>query len=135
MTAVVSSLRALLAESTPGPWSADAEYFVGQVADGRPGGEVIGYCRPTVTGLPAPNRANAQLIVAMRNCLPALLDAADALERLRPILQNSRETFLDPPNYSDTSLNAYRFEGLAAGCLVGLNVIDAALVRLGGNAP
>jgi hypothetical protein len=50
-----------------------------------------------------------------------------ALERLRPILQNAKDGFGNPPSYDDPSLNAYRREGLASGCRVGLEVIEAVL--------
>src|SRR5690349_15297905 len=50
-----------------------------------------------------------------------------ALERLRPILQNAKDGFENPPKHDDPSLNAYRREGLASGCRVGLEVIEEAL--------
>ena len=50
-----------------------------------------------------------------------------ALERLRPILENAKDGFRNPPSYDDPSLTAYRLEGLTGGCRVGLEVIDKAL--------
>lgn len=43
----LDELRALYDKATPGPWTRDAWYIVGQVPDGRPGGEVIGAMVPT----------------------------------------------------------------------------------------
>lgn len=50
-----------------------------------------------------------------------------ALERLRPILQNSKEAFEDPNLWEPSSVRGYRLEGLALGCMVGLEVIHQAL--------
>ena len=54
----------------------------------------------------------------------------EALRRLRPILQNAKDGFDNPPGYNDESLNAYKREGLSSGCRVGLDVIDAALAAV-----
>lgn len=53
-----------------------------------------------------------------------------ALERLRPIIQNSKDAFQNPPVYNDPGLRGWRFEGLASGCRIGLEVIDKALVPM-----
>ena len=35
--------------ATPGPWESDLFYIVAEIPKGRPGGEVIGSMKPTVT--------------------------------------------------------------------------------------
>lgn len=71
--AVATLAEQAAAEATPGPWSQDAFYVVGQVPEGRPGGEVIVQCKPTRDGMASyPSRypygpqarANARLIAA-----------------------------------------------------------------------
>lgn len=100
----LDQLEQLAAAATPGPWKKDAEYVVAEVPTGRPGGEVIIQCRPTVHGLgykphsvidraliPAPEilpmRANAAFVAAADpRTILALIAVAraapDALESL-----------------------------------------------------
>ena len=66
-----------MAEHTPIPWETDLYYCVGVVPTGRPGGEVIVQCLPTVPRLryKTPNEANAELIVLAVNNHEALVEA------------------------------------------------------------
>ena len=71
----VEQLRQLEQAATPGPWAKDApmmsqrdERYVGMLPRGD------GYMHVMV----APDAATAELIAAMRNALPALLDIAEA---------------------------------------------------------
>ena len=58
--------------ATPGPWKTDAYYVVGQVKEGRPGGEVIVECRTTAPSIAAKvnHIANAYAIAHARTDLP-----------------------------------------------------------------
>ena len=61
----IAELRAIAKAATPGPWITDIgqgmAFVVAEVRTGRPGGEVIIQCRPTVSRLRdvVPNAANA----------------------------------------------------------------------------
>ena len=65
----ITELRALLAKGSAGPWdtSVDAR---GTAVFG--GGDMVTLCRHVAAGHQA--RANAELIAAMRNAIPELLD-------------------------------------------------------------
>jgi hypothetical protein len=76
---VIETLRKMLAEATPGPWrtaklAADGPHLVIATADDEAGDMTIAQCRCAL-GMA---RANAALIAAAVNTLPALLDAAEA---------------------------------------------------------
>jgi hypothetical protein len=76
-TDAIAALRELESETTPGTWRVeeDAEYVVVQT-----GLDVEDYI--TIGAPNAQNRADAALIAAMRNALPALLDVAEAAQRM-----------------------------------------------------
>ena len=80
----MDDLRKLLAAATPGPWSAEHHYIAGMVEGGRPNGEIIGNMRGSIDryNTPARMRADAALIVATVNALPALLAYVAHLESL-----------------------------------------------------
>lgn len=85
ITPLIARIDELEKKATPGDWVSDGRYFVGQVPEGRPGGEVIGTCWPTVDRLRTviPNGANTALIVALRNAWPQLKATLQGLERER----------------------------------------------------
>lgn len=104
------AIRERVEKATGGPWTKDLYYIVGQLPEGRPGGEVIGELRATRwTGNdPAyPNsqkEANADFVAHARRDIPDLLDALEeALGLLKevpfqfePLLQDlSEEHYLD----------------------------------------
>ena len=77
MTDIIQELRGLIAEATPGPWECDGavlEY------EGARFGEVAYVIGKAGQQFPA-KAANAALIVAAINHLPALLDRLEAAER------------------------------------------------------
>ena len=92
MTDIIQELRGLIAKATDGPWMAAASpsSIVGWPIVGQQGSSVA-----SVTWMPKPPNvsdddyaefvgkceANAKLIEAMRNHLPALLDRLEAAER------------------------------------------------------
>jgi hypothetical protein len=80
------------------PWSQDGRYVVGQVPQGRPGGEVIAHCWPTRADLASivPNEANAAYIVQCCNLFPEMVEALKALTSAaqRPIVAHG-ETLAD----------------------------------------
>lgn len=63
-------------KATPGPWTQDSYLVVANVPRGRPCGEVILQCSPTIPRLlsPTANEANAAFITTARTAVPALLD-------------------------------------------------------------
>jgi len=71
----IAELRALLANGSAGPWgtSTDAR---GTAVFG--GGDMVTLCRHVAAGRQA--RANAELIAAMRNAVPELLDEVVRLQ-------------------------------------------------------
>ena len=73
----IPAIRKLLDGVTEGPWHTDVCYVVGQAPGGRPGGEVILRCGPTVERLRLPNEANARFIAASRTLIPQLCDEAE----------------------------------------------------------
>ena len=75
---MIEQLRQLEQDATPGPWAKDApmmsqrdDRYVGMLPHGD------GYRHVMV----APDAETAELIAAMRNCLPALLDIAELAKR------------------------------------------------------
>lgn len=77
MTDIIQELRGLIAKATPGPWECDGavlEY------EGARFGEVAYVIGKAGQQFPA-KAANAALIVAAINHLPALLDRLEAAER------------------------------------------------------
>lgn len=65
------------AKHTPTPWVQEAEYISAMVPGGRPNGEIIVQCWPTVSRLrhETPNEANAAFIVRACNTHEELLDS------------------------------------------------------------
>jgi hypothetical protein len=51
----------------------------------------------------------------------------EAVTQAMPALENALAAFLDPPSYSDSSLNAYRFEALASGTHRAIENLNKAL--------
>lgn len=74
----IAELRRLLEKATPGPWSWEGDpptLYAGR--DGmHHGANLLGRLEPD-----ADTPANLNLIVAVRDALPALLDIADAAQR------------------------------------------------------
>lgn len=102
ITETIRELRELLKKATPGDWSASQSGTTGghnpswwsQANVESDWGETLsvvsGFCpkqsgRRGLSGL-----ANAQLIAAMKNALPALLDAAEKAKRYEMALENIR---------------------------------------------
>lgn len=86
MTDIIQELRGLIAEATPGPWECDGavlEY------EGARFGEVAYVIGKAGQQFPA-KAANAALIVAAINHLPALLDRLEAAERVIDFLDMRR---------------------------------------------
>lgn len=88
-TETIAKLRKLLAEATPGPWETDAWPRVDDVSEdvhfirgvGQQKNQWIASCPEADDGVQLlRNMDNAELIVAMRNELPALLDRLEKLE-------------------------------------------------------
>jgi hypothetical protein len=67
LRAAATRLRALARDATPGPWTRDYTYIVGQPPGGRPNGEVWGGCSPSVPHLfgHEQNIANATFVATM----------------------------------------------------------------------
>lgn len=122
---LIAEARALAAEATPGPWTKDARYVVGEVPGGRPGGEVIIECQPTRSRLDGytleMRKANAAFIARGRTLVPELADAAlDLLtqlaaataenERLREALQRIARS-----DHAGETMRLIAREVLAAG--------------------
>lgn len=81
------ALRTLSEAATPGPWKPDLMYVVGEVPGGRPGGEVIAECRPTVHRFEyqrdwrhKQGPADAAFLAAAVNYVRAALDRLQAPE-------------------------------------------------------
>ena len=77
-------------EATAGPWATDREYVTAEVPTGRPGGEVIICCYPSVGGpharqmVPQKEReANAAQVALSRTLLPQLIEVALAALKFR----------------------------------------------------
>lgn len=84
MTIDLDDLKAKALAATSGPWTQDAHYVVGLVPDGRPGGEVIIDCRPTVDRLMSRRQMilnNAAYVTAANP--QAVLALIAEVERLR----------------------------------------------------
>ncbi len=84
MPDTIAYLRVLNRERTQGEWAQDAYYFVAEIPQGRPGGEVIGSAQPSASLLPGYPRVqwydNAAFIVAAANNIIPALDALAAAE-------------------------------------------------------
>lgn len=78
----IATEREICDAATPGPWSRDTFFLVGQVPQGRPHGEVIATFRPTAGSIHrvVPNEANAEFCAHVRTAYPKALDE---LEHLR----------------------------------------------------
>lgn len=90
-SAMLERLSELEAKATKGPWTTDAHYIVAEVPTGRPGGEVIVNCSPTVGRLrdKLPSRQTADFIATLRNALPDLLALARAGIEKNAVAQES----------------------------------------------
>ena len=82
----LDDLRALSDAATPGPWTTDLYYVVGEMPGGRPRGEVIVQCFPTLSRRDWRERGgqgerDAAFIVAVVNYVRAALDARLEAER------------------------------------------------------
>jgi hypothetical protein len=75
----IGALRKLLAEATPGPWGSECASVFGP----DPDRDSVAECDWDQTKPGELEDADAALIAAMRNALPALLDAAEAMQRLQ----------------------------------------------------
>ena len=95
----LAEMKALCDAATPGPWKTDVYYVVGQVKEGRPGGEVIVECHTTAHSIAAKvnHIANARSIAAARTDLPRLIEEVERLrtevERLQKYDPAVRYTF------------------------------------------
>src|SRR5690349_9295780 len=92
---MLGELKALAASATPGPWSRDGDkdYDTAILA----GGEAIAYAethnnadRPRDDKF-FPGKANADLIAAARNALPALISAASRTQAAEAEVERLRE--------------------------------------------
>jgi hypothetical protein len=89
----VAALRKLHEAATPGPWRWDdrltrAKHLQSWLTNRAAGG----YGQDVLpTGMPDvyPSKADADLITALRNAAPALLDAAEALERVGEAIKDT----------------------------------------------
>lgn len=73
----LAEIRERCEAATDRPWEADAHYVVGQVSNGRPGGEVIMNAEVLVGGdrnSPSQNIANAEFAAHSRQDIPWLLE-------------------------------------------------------------
>ena len=77
----IEELRALLAKATPGPWEVDYLDKNGQRVIRQEHIEIATFWHHCVGSIEKEMEANAALVVAMRNALPALLDLASRVER------------------------------------------------------
>lgn len=104
----VGSIEALLAKATPGPWSTDREYFVAEIPNGRPGGEVIGSsgASASVHRDLVRDVANTAAIVALRNAAPALLAAARECGEVKALLREARRFVMPHPTTNDNGYMA-----------------------------
>lgn len=77
----LAEIRARAEAATPGPWRQDVMYVDAVVPQGRPGGEVIIQCYPTVRHLNAvvPVKANAAFVAHSRKDVPELLAEIERL--------------------------------------------------------
>ena len=73
----IEELRALLAKATPGPWEVDYLDKNGQRVIRQEHIEIATFWHHSVGSIEKEMEANAALVVAMRNALPDLLDAAE----------------------------------------------------------
>lgn len=86
----IKRLRELLEKATPSPWHVMADGFTAHKSPPTiyHAGDELNYvakCADFATIAPTRNLENAELIVEMRNALPALLDRVEAMERaLKP---------------------------------------------------
>lgn len=73
----ITRLREIVEAATPGPWYADEDYIVGQVPNGRPGGETIGRAHEDVRRRPRRMQlADAALFVTGCRLARAVADPA-----------------------------------------------------------
>ena len=94
---LLADARQRLEGTTEGPWETDLYYVTAEIPQGRPGGEVIVQCRPTITRPPgypeAKQVANAAFIAASRSLVPALCEALESaltkLESLEGIIERA----------------------------------------------
>lgn len=86
----IQRLRDLLATATPGPWCActDGHLECREIAYVTTGIEIHSPSSPFMRGEP---KADAALIVAAANALPALLDVVEAAQRLPAIVTTDAE--------------------------------------------
>lgn len=77
----IEELRALLAKATPGPWEVDYLDKNGQRVIRQEHIEIATFWHHSVGSIEKEMEANAALVVAMRNALPDLLDAAERAEK------------------------------------------------------
>jgi len=80
----LDELRRLLADATPGPWHDTYEHYVSDELAG-PDGKSLLHARSNSDD-PEPcfrHTPDAQLVIAMRNAMPALLAEAEAGRKLR----------------------------------------------------
>lgn len=126
------AIRRRLETATPRPWTRDVNYVVGEIPGGRPGGEVIVQCWPTVHGHPGYPQttqvANAEFIAHAPADIAALLAYTERLEKDRAALHGALLL-----HGQHAALCAMMHDHVAA-CTCGL---DAALARREGgqNAP
>lgn len=111
---MTTELRELLAKATPGPWGAEAitkhsasneRPWVGRLSESRYA--ALSYGETQLEAV-----ANAALIVAAVNALPALLDRVEALEaenaRMREALASLLANFAEGDFISETRIEAAR---------------------------
>ena len=96
----IEELRALLAKATPGPWEVDYLDKNGQRVIRQEHIEIATLWHHSVGSIEKEMEANAALIVAMRNALPALLDLATAS------LAREGEGATDQPKEGDANAKA-----------------------------
>ena len=84
----IEELRGLLAKATPGPWEVDYLDKNGQRVIRQEHIEIATFWHHSVGSIEKEMEANAALVVAMRNALPALLDR---LEKAEGELAEARE--------------------------------------------
>jgi hypothetical protein len=87
----LDAIEARTKAATPGPWKPDVCYVVGQVPEGRPGGEVIAHFGPTRADLryAVPSMANVEFAAAAREDVPMLL--AEVRRLLEVVQQAEKE--------------------------------------------
>jgi hypothetical protein len=92
-------------DHTPEPWKTDAYLIVAEVPSGRPGGEVIVQCTPTVSRVRSleQDKANARRIVAAVNaCVGISTEALEdgVIEELVEALRQTADGFHGVRNHS-----------------------------------